>query len=187
MSKVVELLSLKDLMPHLHQRRLLTSDEAKSLSIAVKKDVLAFFRILKSKGPTAFAILVECVGDEKQHIGHHELYTIITEDQPLPTPNPAKPCELSCGPELTCQEYHDRRHQFEKYYHSGRWEECYKLAQICMGASSPEVRVIGHLELALSYVFRINKEEVCHHVTEAEILCKNIENSNGMFLSDRCK
>ena len=187
MTKVVRLLSVKELLPHLVEKRLLTSDESSSFSTYGTEDVLRLFIILKTKGPTAFSSLVECIGDEKQHVGHKELYSLVTEGNPLPSPKPAKPCELSCGEELTSQEYHDRRHQFEKYYHSGQWDECLKLAKDCMQSSVLEVKVIGLLELALSYVFRVNEVQVVHHVGKAEHLCMKIENSHRTFLSGRCK
>ena len=188
MSKVVDLLSVKCLIPHLVEAGLLTPDEVTALSHnSDKKGALDLFKILTSKGPTAFSILVECIHDEKQHSGHNELYELVTEDLPGPTPNPCTPCELSYEDTLTCSEYHERRHKFERYYHNAQWDKCKELAEECMKCTITEIQVIGNLELALSYIFRVRENEVLYHVTQAENLCKNIENSNRTFLSGRCK
>ena len=189
MTKVIQLINVKQLVPHLLEKRLLTPDEATSFdSSKGNKEIFRLFKLLKSKGPTAFSLFVDCIRDEKQHCGHKELHTLVTEQfEPLVSPEGAKPCELSCGEALTSQEYHDRRHLFEMYYHSGQWEECERLAEECMESTVIEVQVIGHLELALSYVFRVCEERVVYHITEAEVLCKQLENFNRTFLSGRCK
>lgn len=193
MSQVAEVMCVLSLVPHLREKRLLTTDEAIDLSQmstsngGSTKPIWELLRILKSKGPTAFMILVECIHDEKQHRGHKELYRLLTEDHPLPSPKPAKPSELRYGDELTSRDYIDRRHQFEKHYHSGNWEACAKLAQDCMDSAVPEDRVVGQLELALSYVFHIDEGNVLKHVRVADGLCKHIENFHRTFLLGRCK
>ena len=191
MTKVVELLNVKCLIPQLIEKRLITSDESSSLhdESRVKFNTLRLFTMMESKGPTAFYLLVKCIGDEKEHIGHSELHTLILKEQQLSSPSPkgARPAELSTEDPLSCQEYHDRRHEFEEYYHSGQWEKVEKLAQECMKCSIIEVHVIGHLELALSYIFRLKEDKVLHHVSKAEDICKTIENSDRTFLLGRCK
>ena len=192
MTRVVELLNVKWLLPHLLEKGLVTTEEASSLRIDSKTHTvtLTLFHILESKGPTAYSLLVKCIGDDKEHLGHKELYKLITEEQQLLTPTSlkqAKPAELTTGTLLSCQEYHDRRHEFEQHYHSGQWDKVYKLAQECMKSSTIEVQVIGHLELALSYIFRLNEGEILHHISEAEAIIKSLQNSNRTFLSGRCK
>ena len=189
LSQVVKLLSVKYLLPHLLQAGLLTPDEAASLSEDKRPNssALSLLQIMSTKGPTAHGILVECIRDEKQHSGHEELYELVTRDNPLPSPNPCTPAELSCDETLSCPEYHKRRHKFEQYYHSGHWRECEELAQECMDSTMIEIQVIGNLELALSYIFRLNEDKVLCHVSKAEDLTMKIENSNRSFLCGRCK
>ena len=190
MTSVVDLMDLKYLLPYLLQARLLTLDEASSFSKnEAKVNILRLFYLIESKGPIAHHILVKCIGEKKQHIGHSELYKLITEEyqSSLPSPKHTKPAELSCESTLTCQGYHDRRHKFEKYYHSGQWNKVAELSRECMKSSVIEVQVIGCLELALSYIFRIREQEVLQYVLQAEALCKRIENSNRTFLCGRCK
>ena len=187
MTKIVRGVNLKELKAHLLEKRLLTFDEACSFTSDGMEVIFRLFEILASKGPTAYVLFVECLRDEKEHVGHMELFSLITGQQPLFSPNPAKPCELACGKELSSPEYHERRHGFEKYYHSGQWKECEILAKECMTSIITEDKVIGHLELALSYVFRVGEEQVVYHVQVAEVLCKGIVNSNRTFFSGRCK
>ena len=188
MTKVVQFINVKELLPHLLEKRLLTLEEASSFGNGKgNEDIFELFRLLKGKGPTAFCLFVDCIREEKQHIGHKDLYSLVTDEGVLASPQQTKPCELSCGEALTSQEYHDRRHKFEKYYHSGQWAMCDALAQVCMESSVVEVKTIGHLELALSYVFRVSEKDVVDHVGKADVLCRELENSNRTFLSGRCK
>ena len=163
MTRVVELLDVKWLLPHLLEKGLVTTDEATSLlsDCKTRSVTLTLFRVLDSKGPTF------CISDDKEHMGHKELHKLITEKQQSLTPTSpkqAKPAELATDSLLSCQEYHDRRHEFEQYYHSGQRDKVHILAQVCMKSSAIEVQVIGHFELALSYIFRLNESEVLHHV-----------------------
>ena len=179
MTRVVELLDVKWLLPHLLEKSLVTTDEATSLlsDCKTRSVTLTLFRVLDSKGPTAYSLLVKCISDDKEHMGHKELHKLITEKQQSLTPTSprqAKPAELATDSLLSCQEYHDRRHEFEQYYHSGQWDKVHRLAQECMKSSAIEVQVIGHLELALSYIFRLNESEVLHHVSEAEAISKSL-------------
>ena len=187
MTKVVQWISLKELKTHFLEKRLLTSDEMYSFTSCNKKDIFRLFEILRSKGPTAYALFVDCLHDEREHRGHRELHSLLTRHQTPPSPKPTKPRALSCGKELCSEEYHERRHKFERYYHSGQWSECEKLANECMASGIIEIQVIGHLELALSYVFRVEEQHVLYHVREAEMLCAQIENFNRTFLLGRCK
>lgn len=189
MTKVVELLNVKCLIPQLIAYRLITPDEATSLHNDSKVNTLNFFTVLESKGPTAFNLLVKCIDEDNEHTGHWELHTLIVKKQEMSSPSPkrVKPAELTTDSPLSCQKYHDRRHEFEKYYHSGQWDRVDKLAQDCMKSSVFEVQVIGHLELALSYIFRLKEDRAVHHISKAEDICKTIENSNRTFLSGCCK
>lgn len=189
MTRVVELLNVKCLIPQLVEKRLITHDEVTYFHNNDKGETLKLFSIIESKGPTAFYLLVQCIGDDKEHIGHKELHSLILEKQLVLSPSPkrAKPANLATEGPLSDQEYHDRRHNFEEYYHSGQWDNVQSLAEECMESSVLEVQVIGHLELALSYIFRLKEDTVLRHVSKAEAICKTIENSNRTFLSGRCK
>lgn len=189
MTRVVELLNVNCLKPQMVEKGLITSDEVKCFHNNDKRETLKLFNIIESKGPTAFFLLVECIGHDKEHKGHKELHSLILEKQIVLSPSPkrAKPAELTTEGPLSDQEYHDRRHKFEGYYHSGQWGNVQSLAEECMESSVLEVQSIGHLELALSYIFRLKEEEVLHNVSNAEAICKTIENSNRTFLSGRCK
>ena len=191
MQKVVRLLKLKSLIPQFLEKRLITTDEARDIRSHREsvKNVHKFFEILETKGPTSFSVFVECLSREEEHSGHKELYSLFLETKLLfsPSPKRRKPAELTTEGPLSDQEYHDRRHQFEEYYHIGQWDSVYALACDCMESSIYEIQVIGHLELALSFIFRENEDEDLHHVGIAETVCKKIENSNREFLSGRCK
>lgn len=74
-------LSLTDLLPHLTQCRLLTSNDAESLSkpeLTRRDAIKKFLLILKTKGQTAFSLFISALGNEKEHLGHASLYRKLT-------------------------------------------------------------------------------------------------------------
>lgn len=58
-----------------------------------------------------------------------------------------------------------------------------------MQSEKLEIQAVGHLENALSWIFRLNEQNVLHHVSLAKQVCKRIpcNNNNRIFLKGRCE
>ena len=84
--------------------------------------------------------------------------------------------------------YNERRLRFESYYHNGEWDKVKDEADKCMKSEYPDVRVIGLLEKALSWIFRSNKDYppvTC--IEEAQLVCQSVSGNNRSFLLGRCE
>ena len=167
------------------EKKLLTLEEFEKFNssgctdIDNNKKILA---LLKTKGPTAHLLFVQCLfKTQEASPTHGELYDSIlkTDDgQDLSIdPNSACPelplSHLHVPKYLTGKEYHERRSRFETYYHNGDWEALYRESKKCTGSESPETVAIGYLELALGWIFRLNEIEVK----------KNLELAHGVITS----
>ena len=80
--KIIKTLNLFCLLPHLKGKKLVTDKEEEQLSNSVKTDKeknTECLRILRAKGSRAFALFVEALKSEDQHLGHEDLVRILTE------------------------------------------------------------------------------------------------------------
>ena len=61
-------------------------------------------------------------------------------------------------------------------------------ADECMKSTHLDVRVIGLLEMALSWIFRSNKDySPVHCIERAQMVCQTINGNNKSFLLGRCE
>lgn len=75
-------LNVQSLLIPLRKNKLITSQEEKCLEKFAEEDLISgttkaktvFLQILKSKGPDAFGIFLNVLGDETEHMGHKSLY-----------------------------------------------------------------------------------------------------------------
>lgn len=75
-------LNVQSLLAPLRKSKLITSQEEKSLEKFAEDDLISgttkaktvFLQILKSKGPDAFGIFLNVLGDETEHMGHKSLH-----------------------------------------------------------------------------------------------------------------
>ena len=82
-----DLLDFPTLIPLLNKRHLLTQansyDLANQLLSPTKRANLLLYDILPSKGPGAFTLFLECLQEEKQHMGHQHLVKLFTQSKLL--------------------------------------------------------------------------------------------------------
>ena len=191
MTDMIEI-DLPSLMPHMRKHNLLTGEEAALLLrndeiSTIKK--MTLFSILHNKGPTAHYLFVQCLSEEKQHPQHQELRRKICKMGQLQSPSPKRrrPRELKVRKPLKGKEYDDRRICFESHYHNEEWEEVETLSEECLQNEQLEVQAIGHLECALSWIFRVDKQQTIHRINLAKQVCEKIpcDNDNRIFLEGR--
>jgi hypothetical protein len=168
--------------------RLLTLEEFKKFSQYsptddIDKSNKKLIALLQLKGPTAHLLFMQCLFETREELpAHGELYdTILTShdvDQDFGNLSNLNSPELPLShlqvPEyITGKEYDERRNRFETCYHNGDWQGLYEESNKCTSSGIPEIVAIGYLELALGWIFQLNK-------TEVE---KNLELAHGVITS----
>ena len=132
--------------------------------------------LLVIKGPTAHLRFTQCLFKTRQESPiHGELYdNIIHNSHRLTSRKPEHPLSPFQVPAyLKGKEYNDRRSRFETCYHSGDWNGLFDESVKCMQSGCPETIAIGHLELALGWIFQLNEAEVT----------KNLELAGSVIIS----
>jgi len=96
-NELVTTLNLACLLPHLKKRKLLTDNDADLLSKPepTRQDTVKFLSILKTKGRLAFSLFTDALHDETEHLGHSELYKILTSGHDHGY-NTQESCNYSC-------------------------------------------------------------------------------------------
>lgn len=98
------------------------------------------------------------------------------------------PKPLEPDSSLSGRKYNERRLRFECYYHNGEWDKVKDEADKCMKSKHLDVRVIGLLEMALSWIFHSNKDySPIRCIEEAQLVCQTITGNNKFFLLGRCE
>ena len=81
-SLVTQLLNVDELIPHLYSHELVTSEELERIENSTntsQERARILLTILKTKGPTAhFTFVHKCLAVEDRHLGHRELYQLLT-------------------------------------------------------------------------------------------------------------
>ena len=188
---------LSSLVPLLCSQFLLTKDERTLLtakSEVQNQDVLQFFDILDTKGPLAYLKFVHCLSQEKSHPVHNELYELLcqsTDDEELAlavcdTPTKRKPDRLVMEGALAQKKYKRLFAKIKEDLYSGDWIAVDQGIDECLRSEIPEVRVVGLLENAISWVFRCDDEKVLTFIKQAKKLCKKeVRGNNAVFLKAR--
>ena len=79
----VQNVSVPSLVPFLHQKALLTTDESKVLYNITSQyeGAIKLFGLLGSKGPIAYYLFAECLREETTQPQHAELYSLMTKGE----------------------------------------------------------------------------------------------------------
>lgn len=199
-------INVRCLLPHMAKHKLVTLKEMESLGSV---EAMVLFSVLETKGPTAHYLFAQCLDEETTHPRHKELYHLLLQDavdsgekhprkrennpkstvQHLAPPSPKRrtPGVLYIEEHLTGEEYTQRRHRFESYYHNGHWAKVDEEARKCKDSNVLDIQAIGLLETALSWIFRGNKKITVQLIKEAQTICQRIETNNSIFLQGRCE
>ena len=207
LSKMMDI-DLSSLVPLLLSQDLLTKDETALLTAKSEvhsHSVLHFFDILETKGPLAHLKFVHCLSQEMSHPAHSELYKLLcqtTDEERLlcqkidesalavcdTGPPKRKPNRLVMEGALAQKKYKRLFAKIKKDLYSGDWIAVERGVDKCMQSEIPEVRVVGLLENAFSWVVRCNNEKVLEIIDEAKELCETkVSKNNAVFLKARAK
>ena len=207
MEQVVTDIDLDELCPLLYQEEVINDSEyAKFLYRNESEKVLTFFSILDTKSPIGYLELVKHLPSPDANYEtyrNHNLFHVISAkcgehktrlkcricSASASTPQSGmlgrtKPTELLMG-----EDYSQRRTRFEQYYHNSEWERVSEEVDKCLQSNIPEDKVIGYLELSLSWIFRLEKYKAMWFIHKAEIIIdmnQEINSNNAMFLKERC-
>ena len=193
-------IDLLSLVPHLLSRRLLTNEETTSLingsdMRVLKEKIFLFYDIMETKGPLAYLRFVQCLSEDKSHRVHSELYELLSTDSQVELAEDELALVLKRQPNwlvmegaLVGDEYNCLIARFKVYHHNGDWAAVEKELEICMKSETPEIRAVGFLEDACSWVYRFNEQNVLSAIGQARKLCETkICGGNAIFLEARAE
>ena len=198
--KELDDINLSSLVPVMYTRNLITRDEMDMLlhrDKSHKAMIGKLLQILDTKGPLAYSIFVECLGEEKSHCTHKELYDkIISRKRPHPE-NDDKVCSVPkrnpqrlqlekpfCG-----KVYSKFMERIQKCYQNSSWAELESLAQtFILQNNDPQLKAMALIEKGYSLSCRRGmRANALKYLGEARILARQINGSNYYFLLARCK
>ena len=198
MSRMMDI-DLPSLAPLLYSQFLLTKDERTLLtakSEVQNQNTLQFFDILETKGPLAYLKFVHCLSQEPSHPAHKELYELLcqaTEGGELAlaiceSPRKRKPSRVVMEGALTQNKYKRRFATMKEALYRGDWTAVKQEVDNCMQSEIPEVRVVGLLENAISWLFRCDETKVLTIIKQVKELCETkVDGSNAVFLQGRAE
>lgn len=85
--RIISCLNVNELLPHLDKKRLLTPNERDTLDnmyTTRREKARYLLRILPGKGENGFRLFLECLRDEKHHLGHEDLVKCLGLDSQTP-------------------------------------------------------------------------------------------------------
>ncbi|XP_064395492.1 uncharacterized protein LOC135342630 [Halichondria panicea] len=210
----VEFLNVDDLNIYLCSAELLTNEESKKFTINTntsQEKARLLLTILKTKGPTAHYIFVyKCLAKEKEHLGHAELYTMLTgesaEDkrrlnrkrkasiEDICTQPPKRyPNLLETPSGLKENKYLEEIRIIRKYHLMGRrrWGIAEDIYQSIMDSEDYvlEIKIAVLLESCTMYITNKESEVVLARVKLAENMSKQLhkQKNNVDMLEGRCE
>ena len=189
------------IVPVMYKRNLLTADEQERLLFPNKTrrdKIEELLLMLETKGPSAYALFEECLGEERSHCSHIELHKMIIsrkrkKDQestdevcsvPKRTPQRLRMEKPFCG-----EVYTEFIASIKKCYQRSSWEELESLAQSFIQQNEdPQLRALAEIEKGYSFSCRKGmRKKAFECLDEAQIIARQINGSNYYYLLARCK
>ena len=179
-------------------RELLTCGEGEQLTTAqVDKYtlILRLVNLLDTKGPLAYRLFADCLHCETEHVTHRELYDLVI--QPPTSRKRERGLDICCIPStlplpkqklhgcLQGRKYDAVMRMFQSCHHNGKWAELEDEAAKLFSGNVLEMRVVGLLESAVSWIFRKEATVVIRLVGEAKKLLKKVNGDNNILLDGR--
>ena len=197
-------LNLSELSPYLYECQLLTETEMKCICDPNNKIwIISLFDTLDTKGPLAYSLFTRCLQKECSHPTHNELYAKIMdvagslsrkrpleEDAPKTSLIKRTPCRLKPDRPLAGKRYEELMVTFQTCHHNGEWLKLETEAQKYLAEEATpcyELRIVTLLEMAISWIFRQDKERALNLVSKAKKICKMLSGNNSIFLQGRCE
>ena len=198
MSRMMDI-DLPSLVPFLCSQFLLTKDERTLLtakSEVQNQNALQFFDILDTKGPLAYLKFVQCLSQEPSHPAHRELYQMLCEttEEERSTlavcdgPTKRTPNRLVMEGALAQKKYKQLFARIKEHKYSGNWVAMKRGVAECIQSEIPEVRVVGLLEDAISWLLHCNDTKALMTIKQAKELCETeVSENNAVFLKARAE
>ena len=193
--------SLSSLVPVMYVHNLITSDEMEVLldnhaGKTHRAKIEQLLQILDTKGPSAYAVFEECLGDENTHPTHTELHEMISSSRkrkrdsenvcsiPKRTPQRLRMEKPFCG-----EVYLEFLSNIRKCYQRSSWVELESLAKrFIQQNDNPQLRAMAIIEKGYSFSCRIGMRKMAFGcLDEAQVIARQINGSNYYFLLARCK
>ena len=205
LNSVLQSLNVKELIPHLQTNQLITNEEQERLTNPYntsEEQTRILFSILKTKGPTAFYLLVEeCLAKEESHLRHKDLYQLLTavmetrkrgaDDSSMVSKR--YPCLLDPPEGITTETYMEMIAQIRQDHMKGgqRWEAAENTinGEIGIPDNPLEMKIALLLESCNLYVLNRQPDEVLARVDRAREMCMSLyrQEGNAQVLEGRCE
>ena len=185
----------------MYARNLITSDEMEVLldthaGKTRRAKIEQLLQMLDTKGPSAYAILEACLGEESSHPTHHELHEMISisrkrkryHDEACSIPKRI-PQRLRMEKPFCGEVYLEFIANIQKCYQRSSWVELESLAQgFIQRNEDPQLRAMAMIEKGYSFSCRRGMRKVAFDcLDEAQITARQVNVSNHYFLLARCK
>ena len=199
-------LDVSSLAPKLWAHNLLTQDEftdALNTRCSHGLKILQLIETIGTKGPLAYGIFVHCLGEEKSHSAHSEMFKVLSSELKCHQGTPQKlastvdcsvlpfavlsksPHRLKLEGPLTGKRYNELMKFFQTCHHNGRWDLLEHKATELIAGEISDLKIVALLESAISWIFRRDEDKVITLVHDAMEGCKFISANNAKFLKGR--
>lgn len=205
--------NLIELFPYMCEYQLLTEHEKEHIcdtTVSNIKRIMFLFCSLNTKGPLAYTHFANCLRKEDSHPTHRELYAVmrgvVDEAQTLGQSRSRKHTCRAMTPEgnlckkvpgrfviclhgvLRGKQYEELMVKFQACHHNGEWMNLEAEAKSYLTDSMPyELQIVAHLEVAVSWIFRRQKNKAIAHVSKAGEMCRKVQGDNSTILHGRCE
>ena len=199
----MKLLNVDALGPFLVEAELVTSNELEFLRQArhtMQDKAKSLLTMLKTKGPTAhFIVVYTCLGQERSHVAHRELYKLLLEDWQSGTLSRAVqvtkryPCSLELPKGIRTEKYFQQIRTMRKCHQIGgeKWRETEDMYNkvVTSPDSTLEVKIALTLESCTMYVIDNQPDVVISRVERARVMCAELHDKgrNMQALEGRCE
>ena len=202
-------LDLSSLAPKLRAHNLLTQDEftdTLNTNCNYRQKILQLIETINTKGPLVYEIFVRCLGEEKSHSTHSEMFELLSSELkchqgtpqkwanavdcsvlPFAVPSKRNPHRLKLEGPLTGKSYNGLMKFFQTCHHNGQWDLLEHKATELIAGEISEFKIVALLESAVSWIFRRDENKVVSLVHDAMEACDKISANNAIFLRGRCE
>ena len=196
--KLQELLNLEELQTYLVKYELCTQSEIDAYVVNQLRErserIQYLLGILDTKGPDAYLLFLKCLSEEKEHLGHVELYEKILQVSQLDhtavalcEPRIVKPMpHIKLAGRLHGRKYDQLMKLIQTYQYNLQWKSLMTFTRKLIQSSYTDFKVLGMLTRATGHVYKGNEARAISLVKRAIGMCTKVGCANGKILEGRC-
>lgn len=191
-----EFLNLEELQTYLVKYELCTQSEIDAYVVNQLRErserIQCLLGIIDTKGPDAYLLFLKCLSEEKEHLGHVELYKMIVSQLDHTAtascePRVVKPMpHIKLAGKLCGRRYDTWMKHIQTYQYNLQWKSLMIFTQQLMQSRYTDVKILGMLTQATGHVYRGNVERAKSLVERAIGKCSKACCTNGTILQGRC-